>query len=79
MTLSSPVSAALILLAQTQPPVRTGGEASLVLPDLSTQSFLGMDGRELLMIGLLVCLGGLAFGLFIYQQLKRLPVHESMR
>ena len=30
-----------------------GGEASLKLPDLSTVSFLGMDGHKLLMIGIL--------------------------
>jgi K(+)-stimulated pyrophosphate-energized sodium pump len=56
-----------------------GGEASLVLPDLSTVNFLGMDGRSLLMIGLLFCAGGLLFGLVIYRQLKNLPVHRSMR
>ena len=56
-----------------------GGEASLVLPDLSSVNFLGMDGRSLLMIGLLFCAGGLLFGLVIYQQLKNLPVHRSMR
>ncbi|HEY8470451.1 MAG TPA: sodium-translocating pyrophosphatase [Longimicrobiales bacterium] len=56
-----------------------GGEASLVLPDLSIASFLGLDGRTLLMLGLLVCLGGLAFGLLIYRQLRSLPVHSSMR
>jgi len=54
-------------------------EADLVLPDLSTRSFLGMDGHTLLTLGLIVCLGGLAFGLFIYQQLKRMPAHRSMR
>jgi K(+)-stimulated pyrophosphate-energized sodium pump len=56
-----------------------GGEASLVLPDLSSVSFLGLDGRTLLMIGLLFCAGGLLFGLAIYVQLKNLPVHRSMR
>jgi K(+)-stimulated pyrophosphate-energized sodium pump len=56
-----------------------GGEASLVLPDLSSVNFLGMDGRSLLMIGLLFCAGGLLFGLVIYKQLKNLPVHRSMR
>jgi K(+)-stimulated pyrophosphate-energized sodium pump len=56
-----------------------GGEASLVLPDLSSVNFLGMDGRSLLMIGLLFCAGGLLFGLVIYTQLKNLPVHRSMR
>jgi K(+)-stimulated pyrophosphate-energized sodium pump len=55
-----------------------GGEASLKLPDLSSVNFLGMDGRSLLMIGLLFCAAGLLFGLVIYQQLKKLPVHKSM-
>jgi K(+)-stimulated pyrophosphate-energized sodium pump len=56
-----------------------GGEANLVLPDLSTVNFLGMNGHALLMIGLLFCAGGLLFGLAIYVQLKNLPVHRSMR
>jgi K(+)-stimulated pyrophosphate-energized sodium pump len=56
----------------------TGGEASLVLPDLSSVNFLGLDGRSLLMIGLLFCAAGLLFGLVIYTQLKKLPVHKSM-
>ncbi len=56
-----------------------GGEANLVLPDLSTVNFLGMNGHALLMIGLLFCVGGLLFGLAIYVQLKNLPVHRSMR
>jgi len=56
-----------------------GGEANLILPDLSSVSFLGMNGHALLMIGLLFCVGGLLFGLTIYVQLKNLPVHRSMR
>src|ERR1035437_5109150 len=56
-----------------------GGEASLVLPDLSSVNFLGMDGRSLLMIGLLFCAGDLLFGLVIYKQLKNLPVPRFMR
>jgi len=56
-----------------------GGEASLVLPDLSSVSFFGINGHALLMIGLLFCAGGLLFGLVIYQQLKNMPVHKSMR
>ena len=55
------------------------GEADLVLPDLAAQSFLGLSGHDLLLAGLLVCLGGLGFGLVIYRQLQRLPVHRSMR
>ena len=56
-----------------------GGEASLVLPDFTSVSFFGMQGNHLLMIGLLVCLAGLGFGLATYRRLRDLPVHESMR
>jgi K(+)-stimulated pyrophosphate-energized sodium pump len=56
-----------------------GGEANLVLPDLSTVDFHGVNGRALLMSGLLVCALGLGFGLFVFTQLKNLPVHASMR
>src|SRR5688572_11317721 len=59
-------------------PVHQGGEANLVMPDLSQVSFLGVDGRTLLMVGLLVCALGLLFGLVIYTQLKNMPVHPSM-
>ena len=57
---------------------RPGGEANLVIPDLSQVSFLGMPGSTLLMFGLLVCVAGLLFGLVIYSQLKKMPVHKSM-
>ena len=56
-----------------------GGEANLVIPDLGSVSFLGVPGDTLLMAGLIVCALGLLFGLVIYGQLKRLPVHEAMR
>ena len=56
-----------------------GGEASLRIPDLAQVQFLGVGGRPLLMFGLVVCVLGLVFGLVIYGQLKRLPVHSSMR
>ena len=56
-----------------------GGEANLILPDLSTVNFLGVNGHNLLMYGLLFCLAGMLFGLTIYVQLKNLPVHRSMR
>ncbi len=57
---------------------RPGGEANLVIPDLSQVEFLGMPGSSLLMLGLIVCAGGLLFGLVIYSQLKKMPVHSSM-
>src|SRR3972149_2251474 len=60
-------------------PQHGGGEASLQVPDLGQVTFQGMNGRDLLMTGLLVCALGLLFGLVIYTQLKRLPVHAAMR
>jgi K(+)-stimulated pyrophosphate-energized sodium pump len=56
-----------------------GGEASLKVPDLSTVSFLGMNGHNLLLIGILFCLFGFGFGMTIYMRLKNLPVHSAMR
>jgi len=57
-----------------------GGEANLHLPDLAQATFLGgVNGRLLLFLGLAICVAGLAFGLTSYLQLKRLPVHASMR
>ena len=73
------MSLLLPTFAYAQPEHAGGGEANLVLPDLSTVQFLGMNGHALLMIGLLFCVGGLLFGLAIYVQLKNLPVHRSMR
>jgi K(+)-stimulated pyrophosphate-energized sodium pump len=56
-----------------------GGEANLRLPDLSSVSFLGIDGHRLLLFGILICLFGLAFGMAIFVRLKNLPVHKAMR
>jgi K(+)-stimulated pyrophosphate-energized sodium pump len=68
--------------AHAQPAHRAGGEANLVLPDLSNTdvhvTFFGMSGHALLMAGLAVCVGGLVFGGVIYTQLKNMPVHKSM-
>ena len=56
-----------------------GGEASLKLPDLrSVQFIFGMNGHQLLTIGLAFCAAGLLFGLAIYMQLKKMAVHRSM-
>jgi K(+)-stimulated pyrophosphate-energized sodium pump len=55
-------------------------EVDLVMPDLSQVEFLGgLNGRVLLGAGLAICVLGLLFGLTIYRQLERLPVHRSMR
>jgi K(+)-stimulated pyrophosphate-energized sodium pump len=61
------------------PQAAAGGEAELRIPDLYSVQFLGLPGHTLLLFGLGVCALGLLFGLVIYGQLKRLPVHESMR
>jgi K(+)-stimulated pyrophosphate-energized sodium pump len=61
------------------PAHKPGGEANIVLPDVSQVDFLGIDGHTLLLGGLVVCGLGLAFGMVIYVQLKNLPVHASMR
>ena len=55
-----------------------GGEANLVLPDLSVVDFRGVNGRTLLMGGLLVAGLGLLFGLMAFSELKNLPVHPAM-
>ncbi len=70
---------ALVVPAAFAQPEQVSGEANLQLPDLSSVSFLGMDGHRLLMIGILFCIFGLGFGLVIYSRLKNLPVHRSMR
>ena len=58
---------------------RAGGEANLVLPDLDMALFFGdIGGRTLLLLGCIVGVLGLVFGLVIYRQLKNLPVHQSM-
>ncbi len=76
--LALPVAALAAPAPASTPPVHHGGEASLVLPDLGQAQFLGMSGRSLLTLGLIVCALGLLFGLVIYTQIKGMPVHRSM-
>jgi K(+)-stimulated pyrophosphate-energized sodium pump len=74
--------AVLLLPALAGAQESAGGEASLKLPDLrsvSFENFFGLNGHNLLSIGLLFCAAGLLFGLVIFVQLKNLPVHRSMR
>jgi K(+)-stimulated pyrophosphate-energized sodium pump len=74
--------AALVVLgaprALAQEPEAAAGEANLKLPDFSQVQFLGMGGQHLLMFGILFCIFGLLFGLFIYTRLRKLPVHHAM-
>ncbi|HEX6991718.1 MAG TPA: sodium-translocating pyrophosphatase [Gemmatimonadales bacterium] len=71
--------AALTLPARALAQAAGGGETDLRVPDLSTVSFFGIPGHTLLLYGLIFCGLGLLFGLVSYSQLKRLPVHETMR
>ncbi len=74
----------LTLFALLLPPsmAQAAGEADLILPNTENVHFnvFGMDllGSTILSIGILVCLGGMVFGLVIYKQLKALPAHPSM-
>ncbi len=71
------VAAAFTALLTASP--AAASEADLRLPDLASVSFLGIDGHNLLLFGLLFCIAGMLFGLVNYVQLKNLPVHRSMR
>ena len=69
------LAAALPTYAQHQ-----GGEASLELPDLNSVTFFnGLTGHNLLMVGIVISFLGLGFGLAIYMNLKKLPVHRAMK
>jgi K(+)-stimulated pyrophosphate-energized sodium pump len=77
-TPAAPPAPAVAAAPAAPAPPHGGGEASLKLPDLGQASFVGLNGRTLLMAGLVICVLGLVFGLVIYGQLKALPVHRSM-
>jgi K(+)-stimulated pyrophosphate-energized sodium pump len=69
-----------VALAQEGGGHHGGGEASLILPDLSTVTFVGgLNGHNLLLFGLLICALGMVFGITAYGKLRSLPVHKSMR
>jgi len=73
---------AVLLLSATTllaAPGEAGGEANLRLPDLSSVSFLGIDGHKLLLFGILICIFGLIFGMTIFFRIKNLPVHRAMK
>jgi len=66
-----------VLLALAAP--LFAGESDLILPDLRSVSFMGIDGHSLLLGGIVICIMGLVFGLVQFVGLKNLPVHKSMR
>ncbi len=75
---TAPVMAGAVGGAETPVFQKPGGEANLVIPDLNSVKFMGLGGRDLLLVGFVVSLLGVVFGFVIYGQLKRLPVHSSM-
>src|SRR5437868_13686280 len=76
MAASGAVASAQTAQAQTTERA-AGGEANLILPDLSSVDFHGVNGRTLLMFGLIVCAAGLLFGLLTFTQLMAMPVPAS--
>jgi K(+)-stimulated pyrophosphate-energized sodium pump len=76
--LALPLHAASLMAQAGTAPQRAGGEANLVIPDLSQVQFFGIAGTSLLMGGLAICGLGLIFGLVIYTRLKNMAVHSSM-
>jgi len=72
--------ASLPAFAQGGETAQHSGEVNLVVPPLGGVTFLnGISGPALLKGGLVIALLGMVFGLVIYQKLKNLPVHSSMR
>jgi K(+)-stimulated pyrophosphate-energized sodium pump len=67
------------MLSLIAAPAAFASEADLILPDLGSVYFLGVNGRSLLMFGLFICLFGLMFGLAQFMRIKNLPVHKSMK
>src|SRR5512140_958977 len=63
------------------PHAAMASEMDLVIPELTTSyNLFGMtvSGTGLLMAGIIVCLLGMAFGLFMFNQVRRMPAHKSM-
>ena len=71
-----PAMAALVLVLLAT--AANASEAELIIPDLAKVSFLGMNGHNLLLWGLLICVLGIGFSLVQFSQIRNLPVHKSM-
>jgi K(+)-stimulated pyrophosphate-energized sodium pump len=67
------------LVASLTAPAVWASEAELKIPDLGSVSFVGVSGHNLLLFGLLICIGGMVFGMMQYMQIRDLPVHRAMR
>ncbi|MFO0922677.1 MAG: sodium-translocating pyrophosphatase [Pirellulales bacterium] len=72
-------SPAVTSQSETPPAASHGGEANLKLPSFEGTKMMGVPAKTLLLSGLVVSALGLIFGLVIFNELKNLPVHSSMR
>ncbi|WP_431603499.1 sodium-translocating pyrophosphatase [Corallococcus macrosporus] len=67
------------LLALSGATPASASEADLELPDFHSITFIaGLDGRQLLMSGIAVCVLGLVFGVLQYASLQKREVHRAM-
>src|SRR5471032_429692 len=76
---SSKLGAAAALAVSLIPSLHAS-ESDIKIPDLNSVSFMNgaLGGSAVLMIGLVVCVGGMIFGWMQYIQTRNLPVHSSM-
>src|SRR5215471_12672981 len=80
LTLLFIIAGSVPLFAQNVETAHHSGEVNLVVPPLEGVTFLNnLSGPTLLKSGLFIPVLGLVFGLMIYQRLKNLPVHASMK
>jgi K(+)-stimulated pyrophosphate-energized sodium pump len=68
----------LMLLAAGLAPA-WAGEADLVVPNLASVSFMGVDGKTLLLYGMIICVFGFVFGLIQFVSIMKMPVHKAMK
>jgi K(+)-stimulated pyrophosphate-energized sodium pump len=61
-----------LLLLMAVPSEAMASEANLVIPALNQTQ------NNLLIIGIIVCVLGMFFGLFQFMKVRRLPAHQSM-
>ena len=68
---------AVLLMAGLAP--AWASEADLIVPNLASVSFLGLDGKTLLLYGIAICVFGFLFGLTQFISIMKMPVHKSMK
>lgn len=70
----------VMVVACFMAPMAWAGEADLKVPDLSVVPMIfDLNGRTILMYGIIICVFGVLFGIRQYQQIKNMPVHKSMK